>query len=238
VRASVRFLVTSPWEARVFVTGFHGIGFVGYLAVKHLVVNCERIGFITTNPEPPVVAQSSNRVVTPGELYGCDRGVVAALFNFGIPDAIVIPMARRLASWVVSNGFEESILFGGLDGRLRRSPNDLLRISTTTAYLRSGLPTAGAQHMEEGLNIIGPLAVLMEEFEKLEFPAITVLPYADITRPDPIAASVALEYFSALTGLRVDTSRLRELASEIERELEELKKLEEKVRAPSTLHYI
>jgi len=88
--------------------------------------------------------------------------------------------------------------------------------------------------------VVGPLALLTSFFEELDFPAIIILPYADVTRPaDPYAASVALEFFSKLYNYPVNTSGLRQMAEELERELEEARRrLEEQTKREESKLYI
>ena len=231
----VEFLVKRSGNPKIFVTGFHGIGVVGYLAVRHLSEQCQRVGYVRVLPEAPYVSSGVGHLVTPGDIYLCDK-VLSVVMNFGVADAVLNRYVRELARWVVDNGLESAVLFGGLDNRLRVSPDDRLRVIYTRKYAEMGQPLGDARTLEPGLHVVGPLALLLSEFERLDFPAMVVLPYADISRPDPSAASVALEFFSSLFGVNVDTSKLRELAVAIERELEEVRKVEERARGGAHLY--
>ncbi len=57
-----------------------------------------------------------------------------------------------------------------------------------------------------------------------------------MSRPaDPYAASVAVEYFSRLFNFPVDTSGLRQLAEELEKEISEVRRrLEEQAKREET----
>jgi Archaeal enzymes of ATP-grasp superfamily len=57
-----------------------------------------------------------------------------------------------------------------------------------------------------------------------------------VSRPaDPYAASVAVEYFSRLFNFPVDTSGLRQLAEELEKEISEVRRrLEEQAKREET----
>ena len=218
----------------IFITGFAGIGIVGHLATKYIARNCEVIGVVRYKGEPPIVSIEGDRLLLQNEVFSCGR-VVGIVNNYGIHEAAVYDYARAVASWVVANEFKTAVLFGGLDGRLKRD-EEQLRIVYTSAYKRAGLPTGGAKVLEQGLQIVGPLAYLISFFEELDFPAIVILPYADVTRPaDPYAASVAVDFFSKLYNFNVDTSGLRQLAEELEREIEEARRrLEEQARREET----
>jgi predicted ATP-grasp superfamily ATP-dependent carboligase len=62
---------------------------------------------------------------------------------------------------------------------------------------------------------------MLTVFEANNFPAIAILPYAALTRPDPNAAAVAIDKICRVYGLNVDVSSLIKDASEIEAELQE-----------------
>ncbi|ABL88246.1 protein of unknown function DUF75 [Pyrobaculum islandicum DSM 4184] len=231
----VEFRVFKPVENyELFITGFAGIGIVGHLATKYIARNCEVVGVVRYRGEPPVVSIEGGRLLLQNEIFSCGK-VVGVVNNYGVHDAAVYDYTKALASWVVNNEFRAAVLFGGLDGRLRRD-QDLLRIVYTSAYKRAELPTGGAKVLEQGLQIVGPLAYLVSFLEELDFPTLVILPYADVSRPaDPYAASVAVDFFSKLFDFPIDTSGLRQLAEELEKELEEMRRrLEEQSKREET----
>lgn len=229
-----RIRLVEPVEGRVFVTGFHGIGLVGYIAVRHLAQQCRRVGLMTAPWDPPsVTVTDSYELMVNGELYACDRGIVALVINYGIPNNVVAirRFATQLARWVMDVGFGEAVLFGGLDASFRQG-QDRLRVVTVGGFRGRDL---GAPHMEPKLSVVGPLAVMLETFDSAGFPAVAVLPYADPNRPDPAAASVALEFLSSLYGIRVDVEELRQLAKEYEKMIEAAMRRSTREESP---HYI
>ena len=87
----VKIILTKPiLNRRMFVTGFHGIGWVGYMSIKHLILtlNCERVGHIVIPYEPAYSAYSisQNFLSTPGEIYyNPDYGItIFIILNFNI----------------------------------------------------------------------------------------------------------------------------------------------------------
>jgi uncharacterized protein len=231
----IEFKIFKPVEDyEIFITGFAGIGVVGHLATKYMSRSCEVVGVVRYRREPPIVSIEGERLLLQNEIFSCGR-VVGVVNNYGIHEAAVYDYTKALASWIAANEFKAAVLFGGLDGRLKRD-EDLLRIVYTSAYRRSGMPTGGAKVLEQGLQIVGPLAHLTSFLEELDVPALVVLPYADVSRPaDPYAASVAVEFFSRLFNFPVDTSGLRQLAEELEKEIAEVRRrLEEQAKKEET----
>ncbi|MGC8606102.1 MAG: proteasome assembly chaperone family protein [Vulcanisaeta sp.] len=211
-----------------FLTGFAGLGMVGYLVVQHLsnALNCRRIGFIKMPREPPLSAYiiSANMLSTPGEIYYCPETeftISIIHWDGDFMTKYAHDVVGAIARWVYVNGFKEAILFGGLDNRLRGEDLDQLRIAVTTEY-RNKHSLGRVKLMELNYAIVGPLALLMNEFERLSIPAISILPYAEPFRADPNAAIVAIQFLKELTGIEVDVSKLRELAEMIDKELKEL----------------
>ena len=76
--------------------------------------------------------------------------------------------------------------------------------------------------LEEGLFVTGPLALLLTFYEIKQFPAIALLPYAESSRTDPLAAAIAIEKINTITKLNVDTNKLLQDAEAIEKDLQEI----------------
>ena len=231
----VVFNILKPFSREIFVAGFHGVGLVGHIAVKHLSRYCDIVGYMRYKKMPPVVAYEGDRLALQSEIFSCDR-VTGVVNNYGLIDDAIYDFVEALSNWVVRSGFKLAVLFGGLDGRFRREPGDLLRVAYTSSYRRLGYPLEG-KRLEQGLQIVGPLGLLLSHLEMNGFPALVILPYAD--RPaDPQAASVALEHFGKLFGIHVDTSDLRQLAEELEREYAEVRRQLEETRREESHYYI
>ncbi len=243
---SIKVVLTRPLRNRkIFVTGFHGIGLVGYIAVRHLItaLNCERVGFVEMKQEPAYSGYSSDRsrLITPGELYHSDSvGITLFLANWGFSERVMYSLIRCLAGWVYENCFSFAVLFGGLDSEARGSDTAALRIVVTQRFKELGLSTCGAKEMDVHFSVIGPLALLLNEFERIGFPAVAILPYASKWRSDPAAAVVGLEFFSNCFGVSVEVDKLRELAERYEKELQELRRAieEEQRRREGAPYYI
>lgn len=220
------------FRRKVFVAGFHGVGYVGWIATKHLIeeLDTRRIGFIYTSNMQPYVSMGRG-IVTPYELYGTGD-IVFFLPNIPLSsrDAITVPLA--LSEYAVRRGALEAVLFGGLDSRFEDGVNRL-RYAATTAYIKrkqERLASLGLEKIEEFLYIVGPLAVMLTVFEARGFPALALLPYANASRPDPKAAAEAVKVFNSLLGLSVGVDELLRRGEEIEREVEELKRRFEEAR--------
>ena len=241
--SSVRINIMEPIiRPTYFLTGFAGIGMVGYLVVQHLSnsLNCHRVGFIEMPREPPLSAYviNSNMLSTPGEVYYCpgpEFTISIIHWDGDFMTKYAHEVTKALARWVYINNFKEAILFGGLDNRLRGEDADQLRVAVTTEY-RKKQSLGGVKLMELNYAIVGPLALLMNELERLGIPAISILPYAEPFRADPNAAIVAIQFLKELTGIEVDVSRLKELADMIDKELKEIQESIKRKEGPP--HYI
>jgi len=220
---SMRIVLSERINAKTFMTGFHGVGQVGWIATRYIVdsVGARRVGFVISPYMQPFVTVREG-VVAPYELFSKDE------FLFFVAN---VPLSQRdmslvslaIAEEVVKLGVECSILFGGLDKRFAPGDGELLRVAPTSSFrARYGHRIEGLKIIEEGLGIVGPLAYMLAFYEAHEHPALAVLPYAAADRPDPLAASRAVEVAGKLVGLRVDVSKLVEEAELLERRYEEL----------------
>src|SRR5207247_9903830 len=72
--------------------------------------------------------------------------------------------------------------------------------------------------LEPGLLVYGPLAIMLNEFEIHDVPAVAVLPYAEPARADPAAAALAIKKISKAYNFNVEVSDLVKDAKFIKRE--------------------
>lgn len=236
---AVKFHLKEPnLKGSVLITGFHGLGATGYISVKHAVTStgAELIGYVSTERIPPFVSMDENRLSLPFEIYKKDR------FVFVITNVPPHPKERQefskaLAEWAMAEGFTASYLIGGLDSRLKPNEGDRIRCTVTKAF--KGHEGLDVPLLEKGLFVVGPLAVMLSCFEIGGFPAISLLPYANPTRPDPMAAAVAVQYLNKLTKMHIDVGPLETDAQKIESEIQELmKQRQERVKSDNKTLYI
>jgi uncharacterized protein len=204
------------------------VGETGYISVSFLVhaLKADRIGFVDVAHPPPFVATSDSGLVTPFEVYKAGKVVLVKL-EFSPHRTEEAEFARTLARWVVDNGFRDAVLIGGLDASLKSGPDGMRVVPTQSYPLRSMKmkhPT-----LEAGLFVYGPLAVMLGEFEKRDFPAIAVLPYASANHADPKAAATAIKSIAKSYRLKVDVKDLEYDAKDIEQEID--KRLEQTARS-------
>jgi uncharacterized protein len=222
-------------SAELFVTGFKGFGAVGYITTLHLVekLGCKRSGFIVTKYMPEEATLDKNGdIVAAFTLYGCSVGDkrMAVLVNHDIP----MPQERmRFAHAVIRflqhTGIKEAVLVGGFDSRFRRGEEELRWLHTSTYGRRLEAPL-----MDQGLYVVGPLALLLVAAEARGYPAAAILPYAEASRPDPRAAAVAVRTIGSLYGIEVGVEDLLEEARKIEEMIIELEKQQREAMAPAS----
>ena len=221
-------------RGKVLLAGFHGIGYVGWLAIRHLVreLKARRVGFLYTPYMPPYV-RAGKGVVTPYEFYECDD-LLIFLPNMPLSARDLIPVPAAVSEYVVEGGASRAVLLGGLDESFKEEGDEAFRYVATSKYVErygEALSKTGGRELEEGLYVFGPLAVMLTVFEANGFPAVALLPYANPARPDPRAAAEALKVASRILGLEVSVEQLREEEEMLRREVEEAKKrLEEMTR--------
>jgi len=204
------------------ITGFHGVGMVGYITTKHLVseLKATRIGFIDTGNLPPYVCMHEDRLQTPFEIYRYDN-IVLILTEMPLNSKDFHAFSREVAKWSIEVGMEKAILVGGLDARTRKNPEEKLRCVATEQYIRKY--GCDLNFLERNYYVIGPLALMLSYYEMNDFPAIAVLSYSSVVNgPDPRAAAAAVEYISKKLNINVDTKLLLEEAEKLEKELMEI----------------
>lgn len=208
---------TVRFDGCVLVTGFHGIGAAGYWTVKFLVqrLNIERVAFVDSDTISPVVTSQKGILVTPYELF---RKGDLVFFKVEVPPykGGEVDFYRSFAEWVPVAGFREVALVGGLDASLR-TDESFFRLVHTRAYTPRG-ELALAKKLEDDHMIVGPVAVLLNQFEIRNFPAYAVLAYASGERVDPRAAATAIDVLSRQYQFEVDVGPLIKGAQALEAE--------------------
>jgi len=221
-------------EGKIFITGFHGIGYTGYIAVNHIIesTKAELLGYVTTEQYPPIVSLDENRVLTPYELF-MYKDFILFLPRFQPPPSEQNDLMKILTEWTVKNRFKEAILIGGLDSKLKAGEEKLRVVPTSQFKMNNKLEL---KKLDRNLYVVGPLAILLAYYEIRDFPAIALLPYAQRGRPDPLAAATAIQVINQLYDLDISTEQLIKDAKQIEQEIAQLKEQEEKVqREPGSL---
>lgn len=221
----VKIVLSKPVTARILITGFHGVGQVGWIASRYIAdkLEGERIGVVVTPDMPAFVTVRSN-ILTPYELYQKgDYLIFVTNTPLSQRDMSRVPLA--LSEFTLRVGAEEVLLIGGLDRRFAVEGDDAVRIAPTKRYLEKHAGEIGwLRIIEEGLGIVGPLALMLTYYEAFGVSAAAVLPYAQPDRPDPLAASKAVEVVNKLLQINVDTQELREEAALLEKRIEEIQR--------------
>jgi uncharacterized protein len=211
----------------IFITGFHSIiGETGFIAVMHLVktLQAERIGFIDTPLFPPITSLENNRLTLPFEIFKNENLII--LFPRVLPyRAEQRKFAQTVTQWITDHKIKEAVLIGGLDNQFKEGDEDCKVVPTGEMLKKAQenkLPL-----LEEGLQVFGPLALMLTHLEIKNFPAIAILPFAQRGRPDPRAAAIAIEKINTLYGYSISTTELIRDAHEIEEEIGKIIKQQE-----------
>ncbi|MEM4246185.1 MAG: PAC2 family protein, partial [Candidatus Bathyarchaeia archaeon] len=115
-----------------FITGFHGIGETGYIAVSYLIhaLKAKRIGFIRVERPPPFVTTSNAGIITPFEIYRKNLIVLLKL-EFPPHRAEETQLLKSIASWVVKAKFKDATLIVGLGSNVRQDDTDFRAVPTS-----------------------------------------------------------------------------------------------------------
>ena len=197
------------------ITGFHGIGSTGYLAIKHIIqtLNLERVAFLDNEHSPPLSSVKSGRIVTPFEIY---KSKNLAFLRMEVPplNNNELSFFREVCDLIISKSFKEIILIGGLDSVLK-TDNTTFRYVKTESYTLPAFFNKSIQ-LEDDRLIVGPVAQILNFMEIKNFPTFCILPYASATRIDPRAASEAINIISKIFNFNIEIDSLLKQAEKFE----------------------
>jgi len=223
-------------RGRFFVTGFHGIGWTGYISNRFLVgkMKGERIGYMDFPGMPPVVRLWEERISFPYDIFLLKDNVFLAS-EAPLPDGRVMEITGDLAKWVKDSGFKAAIVVGGLTKAVMRKDDPPL-MGVATSKARNLMRKYEIPWMMDDLNIVGPLAGLLFHGEKIGLPVLGLLPFAE-NRPDRRAAAVAIDKLGEILGFQVDTEELIR-AEDLERQIQQMVTAQLKSEERINHHYM
>ncbi len=214
-------------EGATLVTGFRGFGLVGYLVSKHLALalNSSKRGYIISPLLPPVVVVEDDGPGYPFELYYSSESRVATIVHRANPEREVQDeYLYTIASWASEMGISKAVLVGGLNMEyMPKEEKHGYRWISNRHYTE---PRLEAPQMENGLGVVGPLALLYIYMDYLGVPAAMILPYTVAERVDYEAAIRGLKVIGReIIGVDIPTEEVEKMASMQKEVLETLSKM-------------
>jgi len=206
--------------SRTLITGFHGIGLVGFIAVDFMVrkLKAEKIGWAYMDYMPAVVFIDGDKAEMPVEFY---RKSISFM-------KVNVIMERETMNEFIGEvlgelrkKIKEIVVIGGLavEGK------DVYGVSNT--YGRKIMEKMGLKKLKREITVFGPMASTLIYGEKNRIPVVCVLPAANPSIPDPEAASRAIRKVCEFYGLEIPTEDLEKEAKRIESRIKELEKKDE-----------
>lgn len=197
-------------KTKYFVSGFHGLGSVGFIAMKHLIDNLEingkkvtRIGIIKSKAAPPFIYLENDMIVVPFEIYALDE-ILIFLPRLPPYRHYESEFAESMVSWIItSKKFELTLLVGGVDKSLQEKTDSMVKFVPSRAFtkLKKDWPDLKNNMLATGLMIQGPLAIMLGLLDLEQYPALGILSFAERERPDPIGASEAIKIINLLLNI-------------------------------------
>ena len=206
------------FDGKSLVTGFHGIGATGYWTIKYLIqnLNTSRVAIVDTDLASPVTSTIDGKITTPFELF---QNNDAVFFKAEVQPirGSEVKFYRDICEQIIESGFKEVVLIGGLDSSLK-TDDSKFRLVHTSAYDPKKMFNKTLK-LENDRLIVGPVALMLNYFEAVNFPAFAILSYASAERVDPRAAAAAVEVLSKYFSFQVDLKPLIQGAEALETEL-------------------
>jgi predicted ATP-grasp superfamily ATP-dependent carboligase len=144
-------------------------------------------------------------------------------------------ITRDICSWAKESGMEAAIVIGGLTKAVSQKDDPPL-LGVATSKAKPLMEDFGISWMLDDLNIVGPLAGMLFHAERMEFPLLSLLPFAE-GRPDRRAAAVAIEKLGEILGFEVDTRELIE-AEDLERQIQQMVTAQLKSEEQESFNYM
>ena len=215
-------------KTKYFISGFQGLGSVGFIAIKHLIDNLEingkkvtRIGVIKSKAAPPFIYLENEQIVVPFELYALEEFLI---FLPRLPPYRhdEREFSESIASWIInSKQFEMTLLVGGVDKSLKGENDSNVKFVPTRSFkeLKEYWPDLKNNLLSSGLMIQGPLAIMLGLLDLEKFPALGILSYAERERPDLQGAAEAIKVINSLLKIDCSLDELLESSDSLDKDL-------------------
>lgn len=211
----VRIICSTDPKGKTIVTGFQGLGYVGAMSVDHLieVLNARRVGYVDTTHMPPIALVKDGGLRFPYEIYEHNDLLLFRFENLPMGRAVAI-ITHELVKWAKEVGIRRIIAIGGLNQNFKEDEGDLVRYAANETYER--IYGDVKPKVQDGIQIVGPLALILNYSDMFEMPALALLSYASPDRVDPRGAANALLALSDLLNIEVSVDELLERAVRVE----------------------
>ena len=217
-------------RTKYFISGFHGLGSVGFIAMKHLIDNLEingkkvdRIGVIKSKAAPPFIYLENDRIVVPFEIYALGE-ILIFLPRLPPYRHYESDFSESIVSWIInSKQFELILLVGGVDKSLQGEGDSSVKFVPTKSFktLKSDWKDLNDNMLSTGLMIQGPLAIMLGLLDLEKLPALGILSYAERERPDPKGAAEAIKIINHLLNIDCSLDELLKNSDSIDEELKQ-----------------
>ncbi len=221
----IRIDESTNLKDKILITGFHGVGAAGYIAVRHLTtaLHSKKVGYLESDMLPGFISLEDKNLPLPYEFYEYENYIIFLARSQPTREELN-ELIKTIVDWAIKNKFKEAILVGGLDNKFKSEDEELKSVPTKKFMSKNKWSL-----LDKGLFVTGPLALLLAHFEIENFPAVALLPYAERERPDPRAAAIAINAINEFySDLEIDTQELIEDAEKIEKEISSIIQGQEK----------
>jgi uncharacterized protein len=212
---------------KYLISGFHGIGEVGYIAVKYMIeaTNAKRIGYIISKLTPPLVSlDEKGELLLPFELFLDENGFVYLLIRFQPHADELREFTMEIVKFIQDHAMRGMVLLGGLD--LSFKPEDDEK--GYRCVVTNDFPLADPPLIDPGLFISGGVAMALIELQVRKIQSLTLFPFAERDKPDMNAAAKAIEIINKIFVTDIQTDKLQEQTKELEKEVAQILKQQAK----------
>jgi len=215
-------------KGKIVVAGFHGIGFVGFIAVDFMVrkLGTRRVDWYFNRNLPAVVFAGKGRLEMPVEFYTKDKLGFMKISVMAERDVLNEVLEDNVAA-MKKAGAKALIVIGGLASN-KASRGALFGISNAKGERL--MEKMKLKPLDKEITVFGPMASALIYGERAGLPVVCLLSEASSSLPDPKAASKAIKHLSEIFGFELNTKDLEKDAKKVEKRIKELDKKEDPLR--------
>jgi len=209
-------------KGKTIITGFHGIGMVGFIAMDYLIKKLEakRVNWKYEEYMPAVVFTTGKGIEMPVELYEV-KDLLLLKVNMVLEKENMNKFLKDIFKELKLAKTKQFIVLGGL------ATEEKSIYGVANSKGEKFISKLDVKRFKKEITVFGPMAGSLIYGEKTGVPVICMLPNATANLPDPDAASRAVKKLSKAFNFEIDISGLQKEAKKIEDRMKDMENKDE-----------
>ncbi|MHA1384754.1 MAG: proteasome assembly chaperone family protein [Candidatus Helarchaeota archaeon] len=223
VENSVEINEDTGMKEQSVIIGFPDVGLVGLISCMHIIetLKLPEKGYVESDLFPPLVVMHGGKFQSPVRVYS-NGELTVVISEIPIPPAAIIPLARKIVSWLKTKNLKYAISLYGIPVPNRINlENPETFANSNDENLEKQLKEKGLKNIDTGI-LAGTHAAIVWEAIKQNIPIIALGAETFANYPDPLASANLIADLNKIIGTDINNQELLDKAEELRIKLRDM----------------